>query len=73
MIISAVSRSLSEDCILIGIALSCGLLVLHMSLHSLQEDHSSLIYLNISAESAPFFHFDSAIEFKAWALKQNHF
>lgn len=71
--IVVVSRSLSEDCILIGIKISYGLLVLHMSLHRLQQDHDSLMQLCISTESVPFFHFDSAIEFKAQAVKYNPF
>lgn len=67
--ILVVSGSLSENCILIRIPLSCVLLILQMSLHRLQEDHNCLVELYIRTESVPFFCFDSEVQFKTQAVK----
>lgn len=67
--ILVVSGSLSENYILIGITLSCVLLVLQMSLCRLHEQHNCLVELYIRTESAPFSCFDSEFELKAPIVK----
>lgn len=67
--ILVLSGSLSEKYILIGITLSCVLLVLQMSLHRQQEDHNCLVELYFRTESAPFLGFNSEIELKAQTVK----
>lgn len=67
--ILVVSGSLNEKHILIGVTLSCILLVLQMSLHRLQEDHNCLVGYIFRTESMPFSYFDSEIELKAQTVK----